>query len=267
MSNNDLKMMGLAKVEIAEFNGMTAIRKEPVNLTEGYFYREVLTQSGACAISAPELLASPSDYELWIEYIPNAVDKDETSSSDFMKCLSNLHEAEIQLDDSQLFQFNWSAEDTERAIARFTANQQYIITRAIPSYFERQQALFAPMGPVSGDTNVFNWGRRSNGELVLFDWERFGKASPAMDLAPMIPGLPPVEVIDHYCDRYLRERKTPTFNLAELRQQVLVAIAWLVIEVVNILHDRENAQATKYMDWFNQQFGRWLSKHLAYVES
>jgi len=50
MSDQDLAMMGEARVRKTRWQGKTAIHKAPVHPTEAYFYREVLSQSGASGI-------------------------------------------------------------------------------------------------------------------------------------------------------------------------------------------------------------------------
>jgi aminoglycoside phosphotransferase (APT) family kinase protein len=55
------------------------------------------------------------------------------------------------------------------------------------------QDLFARQCCISGDPNPTNWGIRSSGNPVLFDWERFGYGTPALDLAISLPGLGSVD--------------------------------------------------------------------------
>jgi hypothetical protein len=42
---------------------------------------------------------------------------------------------------------------------------------------------------ISGDPNPTNWGLRPDGTPVLFDWDRFGLGTPALDLGITVPGL------------------------------------------------------------------------------
>ena len=74
----------------------------------------------------------------------------------------------------------------------------------------------------------------------------------------MIPGLPDIEAVDQYCTAYSMVRKHRPFSHDELRDQVLTTKAWLVIEVVNILHERNNPETGRYMQWLNRCFGQWL---------
>ncbi|GGX38018.1 phosphotransferase family protein [Saccharospirillum salsuginis] len=258
MTDQDLAMMGEARVRKTTWQGKTAIHKAPVHPTEAYFYQEILCQPGASGISAPDVFAVSPSEGMWIEYIPHAVHPSETGQPDFMQALAEIHEADLNLDRDRLFPYRWTTQDTERAIDRFEPDQQRLIDRWLPDFFDRQSSVFEPVCPVSGDTNAFNWGRRENGDLVLFDWERFGMGSPAMDLAPMIPGLPDIELVDRYCSAYLDVRHTAGFHSESIRSQVLTTMAWLVIEVVNILHDRGNPEVGRYMEWFNRRFGGWL---------
>lgn len=46
---------------------------------------------------------------------------------------------------------------------------------------------FPPTSFCHGDPHSSNWGNRSNGSYVLFDWARFTLATPAYDLARLLP--------------------------------------------------------------------------------
>ncbi len=48
--------------------------------------------------------------------------------------------------------------------------------------------IFQPYTWLSGDPNPTNWRVRSDGTLVLLDWERFCLGHPAIDLAILLPG-------------------------------------------------------------------------------
>ena len=66
--------------------------------------------------------------------------------------------------------------------------------------------LFAPVCPLSGDPNPANWGLRTDGSLVLFDWERFCRGTPALDLAAIVPGLGTPEEFAAVAGGYLAAR-------------------------------------------------------------
>lgn len=255
---DDISQMGAAKVVQTIFQGQVAISKKPVHEVERYFYTQVLTQEAARFIKVPRLLANPCPEEIIIEHLPRPVAMEEGKEADIMRSLVALHQSPLDLQQAELFSFCWNEADSQRAIARFPESQRAEIAQLLPAFHHLADYLFEPLEPVSGDTNIYNWGRRESGDPVLFDWERFGLASPAMDLAPLIPGLPTVALVEEYCRAYLQQRPSSPFSLKELSRQVLVACAWLVVEVVNILHDRGNDRAGEYMAWFQKHYPDWL---------
>ncbi len=90
---------------------------------------------------------------------------------------------------------------------------------------------------ISGDSNAGNWGQRENGELVLFDWERFSTGHVAIDLAPLIEGMGTFDDYLKVAGRYIKcaEKGETT----ELALDIGLAKAWIVVEVVNILVSRK----------------------------
>lgn len=118
---------------------------------------------------------------------------------------------------------------------------------------------------ISGDSNAGNWGQRENGELVLFDWERFSTGHVAIDLAPLIEGMGTFDDYLNVAGKYIEcaEKGETT----ELARDIGLAKAWIVVEVVNILVSRENPQTSKYLDWFRQTLPQWAKSLSAQVMS
>ncbi|EMK6962173.1 choline kinase, partial [Vibrio cholerae] len=109
---------------------------------------------------------------------------------------------------------------------------------------------------ISGDTNDGNWGIRQNGELVLFDWERFGYGSPAIDLAPLVQGLGSMDEYASIIERYTQHNSS--FAADELTKHLVIAKCWIVIEVINILISRNKPEAAIYIDWYQKNLPAWL---------
>lgn len=95
----------------------------------------------------------------------------------------------------------------------------------------------APQCWISGDPNPTNWGLRADGTLVLYDWERFGRATPAIDLAITVPGLGNWADFQMVATTYLQQEKnssSPTpQEVALLTGEVAAAKVWSVIEYVS----------------------------------
>ncbi|PTY36153.1 hypothetical protein BGP77_02230 [Saccharospirillum sp. MSK14-1] len=257
MNATDLAAMGQARVVQQTFKGQRAILKGPLGQTEGYFYRELAQHPDFQGPAVPEVLGW-QDGAVWLEWIPTPVAADETLSADLLGSLSRLHAQSITVPDEYLFHFDWTPQQLERSLAHFPAEQRSPIRQKITPWYRDVDALLAPEVLISGDSNHGNWGRRANGEAVLFDWERLGRGSPAIDLAPLIPGLSGEPVVTRYVRLYRSTWPGCPWSETTLVRQVLQTMALVVIEVVNILHDRANAEAQRYQQWFNQRYLGWL---------
>jgi len=257
VSSTDLAAMGEARVETRVVDGRVAIRKGPLTRTEDYFYRQLIHHADFQGPSVPEVYGWEDDAVL-LEWIPNPIAANETLSVDLLGSLSRLHAQSISVPDECLFHFNWTAQQLERALPHFPAEQRALIRQQLQPWYQEVDGLLAPQVLISGDSNHGNWGRRANGEAVLFDWERLGRGSPAIDLAPLIPGLSGEPVVTDYVRLYRSTWLGCPFSEKGLVRQVLQTMALVAIEVVNILHDRANAEAQRYQQWFNQRYLGWL---------
>ncbi|CCN45263.1 Predicted choline kinase involved in LPS biosynthesis (fragment) [Vibrio nigripulchritudo MADA3029] len=121
-----------------------------------------------------------------------------------------------------------------------------------------EHSIFTMQSFISGDTNNGNWGRRYNGELVLFDWERFGLGCPTIDLAPLVSGMGSIDAFEAIIEQY---SKVDSYNLpTDPLTNLIVAKTWIAVEVINILVSRDNPQKPKYLEWFNNTLPDWLYK-------
>lgn len=99
------------------------------------------------------------------------------------------------------------------------------------------QALFAPQCWISGDPNPLNWGLRNDGTAVLFDWERFGQGSAALDLAITAPGLVTPESFQLIAERYLQAMTgigTPQ-AVTRLSRDIALAKVWSIVEFLSMV--------------------------------
>jgi thiamine kinase-like enzyme len=117
------------------------------------------------------------------------------------------------------------------------------------------QELFQPTCLVSGDPNPRNWGVRHDGSLVLFDWERFGRATPMIDVAISVPSLAGPEVFVAAARSYLN---TPDRLAAEaFARQCAIAKTWTVVELLSELHGHESPPGDLMM-YLIERFLPWL---------
>jgi hypothetical protein len=99
------------------------------------------------------------------------------------------------------------------------------------------RAIFRQECSVSGDPNLANWGQRDDGSLVLFDWERFGRATPALDLAICVPGLGSMAVFQTVAEAYLQLRPTYSLSLSALAREIALNKLWTMVEFLTLYTD------------------------------
>lgn len=258
MSTQNLSQMGSARVSVGVFNGMSCICKEGASDVEINFYQ--FAASNLEVVNVPKLL-DISTQNLCIEYIPNRVTLDELykNPSTFNQ-LAQLHHAQY-VPPFLLKRHQWTVSDTKVA---FDVLQLPKVTQdSILAIQALSFVLFEYSGLISGDTNAGNWGTRTNGELVLFDWERFGFGSPAIDLAPLVNGLGTATDYEYVIEKYMQQSAIePQINLA---RHLVIAKCWIIIEVTNILISRNKREASKYIRWYREHVPAWISSIERYV--
>lgn len=257
MTANNLAAMGLAQVERTEIHGQDAIRKGPLKPTEHFFYRQLANHPDYSGPATPKVLHWQAD-TVWLEWIPQPVAANETLNSALLGALAQLHAQPLPVPPHCRFQFRWQPAEMERALRHFPADQTERIARRLLPWYQDVEDLLEPQVLISGDTNHGNWGRRHNGDWVLFDWERLSYGSPAIDLAPLIPGLSGVEGVRRYVQGYRSAWTNCPWPEDVLVRQVVQVMALVAIEVVNLLQDNANAEAPRYQQWFNQHYLGWL---------
>ncbi|MGY5957239.1 phosphotransferase [Kosakonia sp. BK9b] len=255
MSVKDLARMGAASVErLMDETGHSVIEKGPVGEVEYAFYQHAAHELALAGVTAPELLsADPHIRKLRLEYIPHPVDQTAAAGDDILLMLGRLHDYPAR-PEWRYHPHSWSACALEKSLALLAlphhAAQQL-------RHFQRcSNVLFFQTCLISGDSNAGNWGRRDNGDLVLFDWERFGTGSPAIDLAPLIKGMGTQQAFIDLAERYQRlSSRSPSKTLA---RDIAIAKAWVVTEVVILLHERQKAELPFYLDWYRNHLPGWL---------
>jgi hypothetical protein len=186
-----------------------------------------LTHAG---VAVPKLLsADPELRRLRLEYIPVRLTR--TKSAQMKYSLHrNLHRYTAS---PQWLYHNhaWSDSALEHALLLSGITRQKCTT--ISALRQCSDVLFGYQNLISGDSNAGNWGRRANGDVVLFDWERFGRGSPAIDLAPLIKGMGTKHAFTDLAERYCQ--LSGQRNSTALAREMAIAKAWIVTEVITLL--------------------------------
>lgn len=257
MPDKNLSRMGAAKVTlISDEAGHRVIEKYPVSEVEFGFYHSAAPRLRQADIVSPALLfADASQRKLRLEYIPHPVDQDAVAGDEVLSILARLHG--FPPDPLWIYHpYGWSAAALEASLALLALPDS--AAQQMRCFHQHSEALFRHRGLISGDSNAGNWGRKANGEWALFDWERFGTGSPAIDLAPLIKGMGTLQAFNTLADRY--SLIACYSDARELAKEIAIAKAWIVTEVVLLLHARQKSDYQNYLSWYREHLPGWLER-------
>ena len=255
MSGTDLSKMGAAKVMLNKSNcGHPVIEKCPVGEVEYSFYQYAATELNQAGISTPKLLfADATLRKLSMEFIPHKIEQIDAAGDDAIVMLGRLHC--FPANSEWCYHTHlWSSLALERSLILLALPDKS--AQQLRLFQKCSDVLFGGQKLVSGDSNAGNWGKRENGDLVLFDWERFGKGSPAIDLAPLIKGMGTRQTFIDIAERYCQLSFHHDFYV--LAREIAIAKAWIVTEVVLLLNERQKSDFHFYLNWYRENLPAWL---------
>lgn len=188
VSQQELNQMGSAKVFLIEKDGVQVIEKRNPTQIEVAFYQRYAEQFNALGIHVPRLIQFDDQKNvLHIEYVPHAVEQAFLlEDGRVIEQLVKLHQLP-PTSDGIYHRHQWTPQATQQALATLELGSE--TEQFFHNLQQRSAHLFDGQNLISGDSNAGNWGQRENGELVLFDWERFSTGHVAIDLAPLIEGM------------------------------------------------------------------------------
>lgn len=256
MTAENLAQMGAARV-VKRINaaGITVIEKAPVSEVEYAFYHQVAPELKRAEILTPALLAAnASSRALTLEAIPSPVSQQNVTCDAIVSMLARLHRF---APDRNWHYHTHRWPDAQLELSLHLLALPEAATRALRRCQRDSDRLFAEAGLISGDSNAGNWGQRENGEFVLFDWERFSTGHPAIDLAPLIKGMGTPEEYQRLAARYCRFNPRSENDLA---RDIALAKAWIVSEVITLLHQRQKADFPRFQHWYRCYLPDWLKQ-------
>ncbi|AZI86235.1 aminoglycoside phosphotransferase [Kosakonia sp. CCTCC M2018092] len=256
MTAENLAQMGAARV-VKRVNaaGITVIEKAPVSKVEYAFYHQVAPELKRAEILTPALLAAnASSRALTLEAIPSPVSQQNVTCDAIVSMLARLHRF---APDRNWHYHTHRWPDAQLELSLHLLALPEAATRALRRCQRDSDRLFAEAGLISGDSNAGNWGQRENGEFVLFDWERFSTGHPAIDLAPLIKGMGTPEEYQRLAARYCRFNPRSENDLA---RDIALAKAWIVSEVITLLHQRQKADFPRFQHWYRCYLPDWLKQ-------
>ncbi|WP_108744131.1 phosphotransferase family protein [Salinivibrio proteolyticus] len=253
LAPKNLAQMGEASVCRSTYQGRACITKTHATLVERDFYCSVAPYVNAVGVNTPALF-EVSETTLCMEWIPHAVSIEELAQdTNTFEQLARLHGIELSIQ-PHFKHHQWSLPQTQFALEQLSLTPE--LERMLYQLQQYSDVLFTPRCVLSGDTNPGNWGRREDGTLVLFDWERFGQGSPAIDLAPLVAGMGDKTAYQAIITRY--KAANPSVDSHSLFVELVLAKAWIVIEVVNLLTQRGTPNRDRYLNWYNSVLPQWL---------
>lgn len=259
MSTGNLSRMGEAEVRLfANQQGKQIIEKCPVSDVEYCFYERVAEPLRG-VVESPRLLhADPHRRSLWLEYVPHKVSQEEVAGDEILRRLSALHN--YSADPAWIYHTHgWSASALEKALSLLKLPNR--AARQMRCFQQARSVLFSQECLISGDTNAGNWGKRENGDVILFDWERFGTGSLAIDLAPLVKGLGTGQSILQLAERYCFFAGHLVAD--RLAREITLAKAWIVTEVVLLLNERKKPDLNLYLNWYREYLPGWLEESVS----
>jgi hypothetical protein len=141
----------------------------------------------------------------------------------------------------------WTPEMTSHVVSLFpNASASQVLENLVVGQ-QQCQRLFSPQCWISGDPNPTNWGINENGAAVLYDWERFGRGTPAIDLAITIPGLGDQVAFQRVATRYLQNCDTANpdgIKAGQLARDIAMAKVWNIVEFTDFLYEGKVADTT-----------------------
>ena len=213
--------------------GSVVVKQDP-HPREVAFYRDVaphlepgITVPRAVVVDAASLVlehvAEPLPRERWL------------ADTSVMRSLAAVHRSVAARDRVvDPFRPSWTPALTAAAVERLDAEHRGPTARAVDRLSHEAERWLIGDALVSGDPNPLNWGQRDDGTLVLFAWERAGLATPAVDVAITVPGLPTRDQLEIAATAYLavQHRDHVHWSHEDFTRGLAVAKTWTFVELL-----------------------------------
>ena len=176
-------------------NGASLILKQSDNSREWHVYTRLADLFSRNGINIPRLFAEAVSDNVWwllLEDIKLELPAQRRLADvAVIQVLRNLHSLPVSGIDlpPNPYRPEWPEAMSRNALTLFEAPVAASLHEPLERIRRACAPLFEPHYPVSTDPNPANWGVRSDGTPVLFDWERFTLGTPPLDLAISVPGL------------------------------------------------------------------------------
>lgn len=228
------------------------------------FYQQVAATIAAQGVAVPDLYWADADW-LVLEDMGARLPRERwLADAEMLATLRRLHRVQLEREPAwPLFRPAWGEGMSEAALSHFPVDVAGELRAPLADLRGRAQGLFGPRGYISGDPNPLNWGVRADGTLVLFDWERFGCGSAAIDLAITVPSLGTRADYRLVASRYLA---TPADDVAvqRLAHKIALAKVWVIIEFLSAAADGTAAVPAAVVAMLVNSVPAWLREVALY---
>lgn len=268
VSIDDVSGMSGGSVVRIRFATTSIVVKHSHSGRECRFYERVAPALRGYGVATPHLLWSTrhgDTFWLLLEDIPAplAPDRgiDRRVMTEMVRILAHLHMVPLSLFPASdaWFKPHWTDSMTLAALSLFAPEVADECGEALRRIQRECQPLFEPQCWISADPNPLNWGTRADSTLVLFDWERFGQGTPALDLAIIVPGLGDLSAYAMVAADYLAVRGRETggyLNGTEgLARDISHAKVWTVVD---LLSDAAGGAPDDVIAWLVGRVPGWL---------
>jgi aminoglycoside phosphotransferase (APT) family kinase protein len=240
-----LSSCAVYRVQLKDHN---VVVKANVAPREAEFYRDFAPVLKAHGIRTPQLeMITESGDETWlvIEHISAPLpDQRWLADPQVLETLRKLHEFKFDHAPEFAFQPTWT-QAMNSHVLQFLPKH---LEEKLEDFRALAQPLLEPHNLISGDPNPMNWGVLENGEPVLFDWDRFGLGTPALDLAITVPRLGSREEYVKVAATY---RGKPDDQLA---REIALAKVWVIVDILG------QVQVFELMRPFLGEIALWLEQ-------
>lgn len=216
----------------------------------------------AQGVSCPSLFWAERDgasHWLLLEEIPQPLPRTRwLADRDLLGVLYRLHQSTLPAAIAP-FRPSWTDEMSAQVLDLLPASAAHLRSE-VARFQALSQPLFRVERWISGDPNPANWRLRADGSIALFDWERLGLGSPALDLAISVPGLGQPADFQLVAARYLQHDLARANNhpaIGELAHEIAIAKTWNVVEFLSMavagdamLQSRIPALIQALPEWF-----------------
>jgi Phosphotransferase enzyme family len=231
-------------------SGWTLIVKENVSVRESGFYRDFASALRVAGVVTPRLehqISVGGSATLVLQNVPQTLPKERwLADQAVIGTLRGLHAFAPAREPQDAFRPAWTPEMNAAALAFLPSN----LVEKLETLRLEAQALFEPRHLISGDPNPNNWGVLNDGTPALFDWDRFGLGTAALDLTITVPGLGSPKDFALVAALYAGRAD------AALARSVALAKLWSLLEFSEAMNN--HPQARPHLEFLAGALPDWL---------